>query len=98
MTEACIQSIHYCFILIGVRVENDYGMLGIEDYLVVVWVCCMKYACGVVLHAWLCYVFCGDTQQGFGCDPEYVVLETIVQNISHYVALSAIAVEAVTLF
>ena len=55
-------------------VEDCYGLLVIEGYLVVVRVCCMKYACGVVLLAWLFYVFGGDTQRGFGCDLEYVVL------------------------
>ena len=29
--------------------RTDYGMLGIEDYLVGVWVCYVKYACGEVL-------------------------------------------------
>ena len=36
-----------------VCVEDYYGLLGIKDYPVVVRVCCMKYAYGVVLLTWL---------------------------------------------
>ena len=65
MTQGCIHSV--CYVYVGlVSVEDCYGLLVIEGYLVVVRVCCMKYACGVVLLAWLFYVFGGDTQLGIG--------------------------------
>ena len=39
-------------------------MLGIEDYPTMVRVCCMTYACGIVLLVYLRYVFGHDTQPG----------------------------------
>ena len=76
MTWACIHSIRHCFLLIGVRVEDDCDTLGIENYPIVVRVCFMKYAYGVILLTWPCYVFGDDTQPGVGLDPEYVVFDS----------------------
>lgn len=44
-----------------------YGLFGIEDYTIVVRVCHVKYAYGVVFLALVFYVYGGDTQ--WGCGP-----------------------------
>lgn len=45
--------------------RTDYGMLDIKNYSVVVWVCYVKYACGVVLFSWLCCVLVVIPKDGF---------------------------------